>query len=138
MRFILRTHLEENDPDTLRRWHRNGELETMLDVQANAAVDVLKWQLGDDPYAHPDPAKRMIAWEYAKAQLLEYPQSLHLQVEGNPPKPFQSTPVSVKVKLSHYPEFRDHVGEITERKLMIGQRWPSLLGFWQLERPRDV
>ena len=74
MRFILRTHLEENDPATLRRWHQEGVVDLMLNAQADEAIRILKWNLGDDPYKHPDPARRSIAWEYAKAHLLEYPQ----------------------------------------------------------------
>lgn len=74
MRFFLRTHLEENDTATLRRWRREGAVDFMLDAQADEAVRILNRNLGNDPYNHPDPAERSIAWEHAKAHLLEYPR----------------------------------------------------------------
>ena len=74
MRSILRQHLIDNEPATLKRWEDSGEADVIFDAQVDEAVRILKWNLGDDPYNHPDLNAQMTAWEYAKAHLLEYPK----------------------------------------------------------------
>ena len=71
-RSILRKHLEENDPSTLQRWHVEGAVDFMLDAQADQAISVLKWMLGDDPYNHPNLNEQLQAKEFAIERLLDY------------------------------------------------------------------
>ena len=71
---MLLTTLQERDPALLRKWKRDGELDLIVDEQVKQAISVLKWNLGDDPYNHPDPAQQEMAREFAIERLLEYPR----------------------------------------------------------------
>lgn len=72
-RSILHQTLEDEDPKLLRTWQKSGEANAILDEQVNQAISVLKWNLGPDPYNHPDLAKCEQAKELALERLLDYP-----------------------------------------------------------------
>ena len=72
-RQMLLTHLQENDPLTLRQLRTTGELEEFLGMQLDAVKNLRE---SNPPRPNESPSQKALRTEIEAATLLEYPKPI--------------------------------------------------------------
>ena len=69
---ILLDHMSEHHPKLLNELRAKKELKTFAEIQVDAAMRILEWNLKG--LKQPDPAGEIMARDYAVETLLELPR----------------------------------------------------------------